>query len=568
MNRTQKWTALALCLLMAVGLALPVAAEPEQVLRIGLEQDIETVDPQQNTAAFTCAVGEGISEPLLREQMGETLPGLAESYTTEDNIVWTFKLRENAAWSDGTPIVASDLVWSYQEIFTRPECAKVYVLFQGVLGYDELIAAIEGGSDADAIRAMAQEKLGVVAQDDHTLVVTLQSPRPWYVSTFCCTAWAPLKRDLYEKYGTTYGSSKEAIASNGPFVIAEWAYNEKVVLEKNPNYWNAANIALDKVELIIVKGDEPRVNMFKEGKIDVARAPSEYLTTMPDQVLAVEGTSWSYLLVNSYRRNAEGALVDETSSKMLGNRNFLAAMNNAINREALFTNIVVDPARRATGYCIPGSVNSNNAARQTVGELRGDKYVDVAPVTKNVGAAKTYLDAALKELGYASATDLPKLTLVCASSADPVAICEYLKNALEQGLGISVTVEPVEFNVRDSRIISGDYDLLYMGWGASTDDALDYLQVWTDDLFATGWPQSDPEGHAKFCELLTFIANADDADARAQKIIEAEELLMRQGQIITLSNAGTAALVSDRVEGFTMRNFNSLYDFAHAKIVK
>ncbi len=566
MNRMMRLACVVLSLCLLVGVLPAAFAESgsESVLRIALEQDIETIDPQQNTAAFTCAVTEGISEPLLREHGDQILPGLAESYETADYQTWTFHLQKNACWSDGTPITAGDIVWSYQEIFTRPECAKVYILFSGVKGYAELSDAIEAGASADDLRKLAQEKLGIKAVDDATLTVELESPRPYFINTFCSTAWAPLKKDLYEQYGTAYGSAADKIGMNGPFVVSEWRYNEMVTLTKNPNYWNRDNVKLDKVEIYVVKDLEPRVNMFKEGKVDSAKVSSDYLLMMPDDTFVLEGTSWNYLLVDSYRRDKDGKLVNEALSKLLANRNFVSAINAAINRTVLFGQVIVDPSYLPTNYVIPASINSNNTARDTIGALRGDTYANLVPITKDEAKAKEYLTAALSETGFASAADVPEIKIVCASSSDPQTVCEYLQNALTQTLGINFAVEPVEFNVRDSRIISGDYDLLYMGWGISNNDALGYLDVWADDLFCTGWPQSDPDTYKTYCDMVTFINTTSDMDARAAKILEAEQLLLSKGPIVTLSSHGDALLMSKRFDGFTIKNTNSLYDYIYA----
>ncbi len=569
MNRMKKLlcTLMILCLAISVAPAALAQAEDAAVLRIALEQDIETIDPQQNTAAFTCAVTEGISEALLREHDDKILPGLAESYTTEDYQTWVFNIREDASWSDGTPITAEDIVWSYKEIFTRAECAKVYILFNGVKGYSAIQDAMNNGESEEALRTVIDEQFGVTALDSHTLQVVLESPRPYFINTFCSTAWAPLKRDLYEEYGTAYGSAADKVGMNGPFIVSEWRYNEMVTLVKNPHYWDADNIKLDAVEIHIVKDLEPRVNMFKEGKVDSARASSDYMLMMPNDTYVLEGTSWNYMLVNSYRRNTDGALVNEALSALLANRNFVNAINTAINRTTLFGAVITDPSYLPTSYVIPESINSNNTARDSIGTLRttvGAGFVNPVSVTKDADKAVAYLEAAMSELGYSSVKDLPEITIVCASTTDPQTVCEYMQNALTQTLGLAIKVEPVEFNVRDSRIISGDYDLLYMGWGVSNNDALGYLDVWATDLFCTGWPQSDPEVYGQYCELVDFISSTPDMDARAEKILEAEQILLTNGPIITLCTHGDALLMSHRFEGFTIKNTNSLYDYVFA----
>ena len=564
MRNTRKYLALLLTLILAMSCVPAAMADDTPTLRIGLEQDIETIDPQQNTSAYTLVVTEGIAEPLLREHEGEILPGLAKSYTTEDYQTWTFNIREEACWSDGTPITADDIVWSYREIFTRAESAKVVVLFNAVQGYDEVKAIVDGGADADTIRAAAAETLAITALDEHTIQVILSAPSPWQLDTFCSTAWAPIKRDLYEQYGSGYGSAADKIGVNGPYVVSEWRYNERLTLEKNPNYWNADAITLEKVELVIVQDVEPRVNMFKEGKLDYAVASSDYLLTMPDDTEVLEGTSWYFMLVNDYRRDSEGNLVDEKLSQLLANEHFSTALNNAINRTVLYDSVLANPAFMATSYAIPGAINSNNVAHQTMSELRNGAYADIAPLTRDSEKATAELEAALAEVGYASVADVPEIKIVCANTTDYETVAEYMENALDAALGLKVKMDAVEFKVRDSRVISGDYDLLLFGWNNSTNDVIDYLEPFYSELFCTGWNFDKPELYAEYSALVQEITTTTDLDNRAQLALQAEELLLSHGPIITMAVGGRAHLKSDRFEGFHIRVMGGEFDYVFA----
>ncbi len=568
MRKLKKTLTLLLTLVLLAACAPAGLAEDTPTLRIGLEQDIETIDPQQNTSAYTLVVTEGIAEPLLREHEGEILPGLAESYTTDDYQTWLFNIRADACWSDGTPITAEDIVWSYQEIFTRAESAKVVVLFKAVQGYDDVKAVADSGADADTIRAAAQESLAITALDEHTIQVVLSAPSPWALDTFCSTAWAPIKRDLYEQYGSAYGSSADKIGMNGPYVVSEWRFNEQLTLEKNPNYWNADNIVLDKVELVIVQAVEPRVNMFKEGKLDYAVASSDYLLTMPDDTEVLEGTSWYFMLVNDYRRDVDGNLVDEKLSALLANDHFSAAINNAINRTVLYESVLANPAYVATGYAIPGAVNSNNTAHETIAELRDGAYSDIAPLTRDMEKAESELALALAEVGYASVADVPEIKVVCANTTDYETVAEYLENALDAALGLKVKMDAVEFKVRDSRVISGDYDLLLFGWNNSTNDVIDYLEPFESELFATGWNFAKPELYAQYSAMVQEITSTTDLDRRAALALEAEQLLLEHGPIITMSVGGRAHLKSDRFEGFHVRVMGGEFDYVFAAPAK
>jgi ABC-type oligopeptide transport system substrate-binding subunit len=187
-------------------------------------------------------------------------------------------------------------------------------------------------------------------------------------------------------------------------------------------------------------------------------------------------------------------------------------------------------------------------------------------VTADPAKAKSYLEAAMNELGYSAVAQIPEISIVVASSADPRTIVEYVELSLEQELGLKISIDPVEFGVRDSRIISGDYDILYMGWGISNNDPLGYLDVWADDLFATGWPQVDPDSYNAFSALIDRIRLSADMDARAQMLLDAEQLALAKAPFIPLAFSSEVGLIRNQVSGFSLRMFNAPYDYIFASL--
>ncbi len=541
-------------------------ATSDNVLRIALDQDIETLDSQQNTADYTASVAEGTTEALLREHNGEYLPGMAASYSTDDYITWTFVIRDDACWSDGTPITAQDFEYSWKTIFHRDEASKVTLFFEGLKNYPAVKAAVKEGKKGDDLKAVT-DTLGVTAKDDRTLVVELEGARPWYLTNFSSTYFAPIKKDIFEANGIKYGSSKDLMAYNGPFMVEDWKYNESVRLVKNPNYWNKDNIKLDAVELYIVKDVEPRVNMFREGKVDVAKASSEYYQTMADQVFSEEGSSWRYILTNQSRRNADGQVVNKAISDLLANRDFISALSYAIDRTVLYSQVIVDPTIFATAQVVPGHTPLNNAASETfdAGRKRGG-YTSPFSVTADEAKAKEYLKKAMDTLGYADASQIPTITLVCASNTDVVTICDFIRLSCEETLGIKIEVEPVEFNVRDSRIISGDYDLLIMGWGLDYADATSIYEVFSSNLFATGWPEANHDQYNTFVEYMDNIAAETDFDKRAELLLKAEDHLLKYGPFITLNFSGYATLKNSRVNNLGIRDMGARHDYTFVTV--
>jgi oligopeptide transport system substrate-binding protein len=188
------------------------------------------------------------------------------------------------------------------------------------------------------------------------------------------------------------------------------------------------------------------------------------------------------------------------------------------------------------------------------------------PLKADHAKAQEYLQKAMDELGYASASDIPEISIVVASTPEPMAIVEFVSLSVSQALGISITPEPIEFGVRDARIISGDYDMLYMGWGVSSNDPAGYIDVWANNLFATGWPEAYPDQHSEYSAIIDKIKTTADFDERAKLILEAEQFVLQKGPFITMSFSGDTILRSSKVKDFNLRAFGALYDYVFATV--
>ncbi len=545
-----------------------VASGSDNILRMALEQDIETLDSQQNTADYTAAVAEGVTASLLREHDGKYLPDMAESYKTDDYITWTFKIRKDACWSDGTPITAHDFEYSWKQIFHRNEAAKVYGFFDGMKNYTTITKAVADGKTGDELNAVT-DTLGVTAEDDQTLVVKLDSARPWYVANFASTYFAPIKKDIYEANGSKYGSSVDKMAYNGPFYVAEWNYNQNVTLKRNPKYWDKDSIKLDGVEIKIVKDVEPRVNMFRDGNVNFARATSEYYKTMSKNVVTYKGSSWSYILTNQNRRNKDGKVVNKVISGLLANRDFVNAISYSIDRSTLYGSVITDPGNFPTDVIVADKVPLNNGSEKTFGEGRTSRnFKSPVLLTADVAKAKESLKKAMDALGYTNVSQIPTISLVVAQGTDAASACQFVSLSVEQTLGIKIEVEPVEFGVRDSRIISGDYDLLMMGWGLDYPDASSIYAVWSSDLFATGWPTAHPDQYKAFVEMLKGANSMTDFAARGEKMLDLEAFLLDNGPFITMNLAGYSALMTPNVHEFYIRDAGTRFDYIYASMTK
>ena len=265
--------------------------------------------------------------------------------------------------------------------------------------------------------------------------------------------------------------------------------------------------------------------------------------------------------------DAEGNVVNHAISDLLANRDFVDAISYSIDREVLYSAVITDPTRFATNIIVDGAVPLNNGANETFEQGRARRnYQSPVSLTADPEKAQASLQKAMDALGYTDVSQIPTINLVVAQVADSISICEFVSLSVEQAIGVKLEVESVEFGVRDSRIISGDYDLLLMGWGLEYTDARSIYEVWYTDLFATGWPTAHPDQYAEFVALMDEIGSTGDFAARGEKLLDIEALLLDHGPFITMNLAGHAALMTKDVQDFYIRDAGTRFDYIYASI--
>jgi len=196
-----------------------------------LDTDPTTMDPVKGNDTYSMGILRNIMEPLTRmEEDGdkqERKGAGAESWeSNDDGTVWTFHLRDNK-WSDGEPVTADDYVYGMKQTLD-PEAGSPNAFYITCIKNGEAI--YNGEKDVS--------ELGVKAVDDKTLEITLEYSVPYFLSLTDTRAMYPVREDLVEKYGESYGANVESMVGCGPFKMTSWKRNSKIELEKNENYWD------------------------------------------------------------------------------------------------------------------------------------------------------------------------------------------------------------------------------------------------------------------------------------------------------------------------------------------
>lgn len=520
--------------------AEPPAAAPTS-LKVGLSTEPISMDPHVGNDSNTSTALLLSFEGLLNVVDGKIEPGAAESYdVSEDGTVFTFHLRDTK-WSDGKPVTASDFADTFKRMLTRKDAMD--------LAY--LIFPIKNAQTVNAGKTDVAE-LGLKVIDEKTLEVTLEAAFPFMVTLFASSAMYPIRMDLVEKYANAYGSDADKIASNGPYILKQWAHNDRMVFVKNADYWNAANIKIEEVTLLLVADPNTLKNMYDTGEVFWMEVPSDMIPTYQDtpEFKFYAGGGVTFIVLSHKGVSAETAKINK-------NRNILMALSSSIDREALVK------AMFPTNQAFTGVINP------VISDELGGKWGDTYDVTDQYHktkadpvAAKAYLDAALKELGYASAVDLPVFDFFTTSPEIQRTLAEYFQNTWETTLGIKIKVRQLEFAQYWENLYNQPYDIARTGWGPDYDDPFTYLDMWDS---RGGWNKTGWVGE-EYYTLITKANKEPDFKKRNDMFFEAEKMLLTEAPIIPLYMSRGALVLSSKIEGVSINTFGARFDFRYATL--
>ena len=241
--------------------------EGKKELNITGSDDIPTLDVSKAEDTVSSEVLMNTMEGLVKlDKDGKIIPGVAESWEkSEDGKTWTFKLRKDSKWSNGDTVTAKDFEYSWKRTLD-PATASTY----GFIMYD-----IVGAEDYNLGKVNNADGVGIKAIDDYTLQVELVRPVHYFDSLMFFKSFLPQNQKAVEQFGQEYGTDKDKMVYNGPFTLTEWKLQDMYTMSKNPNYWDANSVKIDKVNTKIVKDANAALNLYETGEIDIVGLSSE-----------------------------------------------------------------------------------------------------------------------------------------------------------------------------------------------------------------------------------------------------------------------------------------------------
>lgn len=465
---------------------------------------------------------------------GAAIPAIAEDWDiSEDGLTYTFHLRD-AKWANGDPVTANDFVFAWRlGVETNEEYG--YMFGDGVGNVKNADAIMAGEADADT--------LGITAQDDKTLVVELTAPVSYFPSLMYFPAFYPINEAFYTGLAAgTYGTSADTYLSNGAFVLENYTPGTaSLSLKKNDTYWDAGRVKLAGISYQVVGSSDNALTAFRSNTLDLVTINGSQVAAAEEDAdlsskLKVTGAGYMwYLTFSQTDKNAQGG--------MLANANLRLAISNAIDRESVVDNYVMDGSL-ATYTAVPPQF----AASATTGEdFSADqkKFADYCGY--DVAKAQEYLETAKSELGV----DSFEFTMIYGNNeGDEVAnVAQAIKSQVEENLpGVTLNLQPMTKAERLDKMQNDNYDVALTRWGPDYADPMTYMGMWvTNNANNYGfWSNAEYDQIISDCTVGAYVT---DYDARWAALYEGEELVMKEAVIAPLYTKSNANLIADGVTG-------------------
>ena len=530
----KKLLALTLAAVMALSCAAFAAAE-ERYLGVMLGTNVMSLDTNLATDGDSFEVIADCIDGLTQmDADGAAVPAIAESYDlSDDGLTYTFHLRD-AKWSNGDAVTANDFVFAWRRIAKEAgEYAYMLDEIGNIKGAAEII-----GKETDDLTT-----LGVNAADDKTLVVELNVPVSFFPSLMYFPTFYPINEAFYNSLEDgTYGTSPATFLSNGAFVLEDYTPGTATLsVKKNADYWDADRVQLDGIKYQVVGSSDNALTAFRTNALDVVMISGNQVAAAEkdaalSQNLKVTGAGYMwYLSFSQTEKNAQGG--------MLANANLRLAISNAIDRDNLVDNYVMDGSL-ATYTAVPPQF----AASATTGEdFSADQEMFADYVGYDPDKALEYFEAAKAELGVDEFT----FTMIYGNNeGDEVAkVAQAIKEDVEDALpGLTINLQPMTKAERLDKMQNDNYDVALTRWGPDYADPMTYLGMWvTNNSNNYGfWSNAEYDQLIADCTTGAYIT---DYDARWEAMFKAETIVMQEAVIAPLYTKANANLITAGVEG-------------------
>ena len=539
-----------------------------------IQNEMETFNVLYSQSSKELYVLSNCVEGLLsNNEYGELVPGLAESWGSDDNgLTWTFHLRKGVKWVDmnGNPMAdctAQDFITSLEFIlnFYKNSSANTSMPIELIKGAGEYYEYTKSLTEAEALaldRSKFLEMVGIAAPDDYTIVYTCTAPKPYFASVGTYNCLFPAPKALIDQLGPAgyQAMTNKEMWYNGCYTITSYVQGNEKVLTKNPLYWNQDCTLFDTVTVKMVESHDVAYQMYQSGELDYVTLSESNLKTIydspnnpyHDQLVEKRPTLFSYQFHLNYNKYKEDGTPDTNWNKAIANKAFRLAWYYGLDLTEYYkrTNGITPLKCENNAYTMQGLVHLSDGTDYT--KLVTDKlgigsYNGETMVRLDKAKGDSYKEQAIKELTAAGVTfPVEADYYIAASDQTALDTAAVLKQSFTDSFGddfikmnIKTYVSSLAKEVRDPKLQS----FTLGGWGADYGDPQSYLsqEVWgQDNAFYTKYSNINDleEGELldTFKEYTAMVDAAnqisDDLDKRYKAYAEAEAFLIENALVI------------------------------------
>ncbi|MDI7861953.1 peptide ABC transporter substrate-binding protein [Rhizobiaceae bacterium n13] len=489
----------------------------EAVLHRGNAGEPQTLDQAHTSINIEEFILKDLYEGLtIYDAAGKIVPGVAESWTvSDDGSVYTFKLRADAKWSDGSPVTANDFVFSYQRVEDPATAA----------GYANILYPIKNAEKVNKGEAKPEE-LGVKAIDDKTVEITLERPTPFFLELLAHQTALPVSKASVEKNGADF-VKPGVMVSNGAFKLVAHVPNDSLTVEKNPSYWDAANVKLDKVIFYPIDDQAASVRRFEAKEMDLVYNFSA------DQIDRLKQSYGEQVHVSPTL--ATYYYVFDTRQEPYSDVRVRRALSMAVDRDFLADEIYSGSQIPAYSMVPPGI--------ETYGDPAKADFADLSQLDREDKAIEL-----MKEAGYGEGGKPLNIEIRYNTNPNHERVATAVADMWKNTFGANVSLVNLDVSSHYAYLQEGGkFNVARAGWVADYADAENFLalNVSSNKTFNYGHYEN-PE----FDALMKKSYEERDPAARSKVMHEAETILMRDQPIAPFMAQADLWLVNNRVQGW------------------
>lgn len=477
-------------------------ASGDKILRTNNASEPGSLDPALAQGTHESWVLNHTFEGLMKlDEDGMVVPGMAESYElADDDVTYTFKIRDDVKWSDGEPVTAHDFEFAWKRAL-EPDLAAEYA-FQ--------IYYIKG-AEAYNTGEGSLEDVMVTAVDDQTLEVVLEAPTGYFLELTAFYTYFPVSKAVVEA-NEDWANNADTHVSNGPFTLTEWVHDASIKIRKNENYYDNASVNLDGVDFTIIEEASTTWQGYEGGEYDL-------LVDLPQSVVADMVANEAPELqigkmVGTYYYNLNSEV------KPFNNVKVRKGLSMTLDREVIVEQITQGGQFPAEGVVPFGIMDEDGTEyRDKLGQL----------VEFNVEEGKKLFEEGLEEEGMTVA-DMSDLVILYNTDEGHKKIAQAVQEMWRKNLGAEFQLENVDFNVKLDREKSGDYDISRAGWVGDYVDPMTFIDLWWSESNFNDAKYNNPE----YDELVYAAKATADQAVRFDAMRQAEEMLMEDMPVVPI----------------------------------